>query len=142
MIFISEIREFLNIPKSQLSVVKSDITFKELGIGRWLTKQLDGYGLSYPTPVQANCIPKVLEGSDVLGCAKTGTGKTLAFALPILQNLAVDPYGIYALILTPTRELAIQIADQFTLFGRPINLKICTIIGGMGQTRQASELIK
>ncbi|VDK75275.1 unnamed protein product, partial [Anisakis simplex] len=55
---------------------------------------------------QANCIPQTLAGKDILGCAKTGTGKTLAFALPILNQLAVDPYGIYALVLTPTRELA------------------------------------
>ena len=98
--------------------------------------------MAQPTPVQANCIPKILEGSDVLGCAKTGTGKTLAFALPILQKLAVDPYGIFALVLTPTRELANQIADQFVSFGRPINLKVCTVIGGMGQLDQANALVK
>lgn len=60
----------------------------------------------------------------MLGCAKTGTGKTLAFALPIIQKLAVDPYGVFALVLTPTRELAFQIADQFQIIGRPMSLKV------------------
>ena len=132
----------MNVPKSTPILTKSDVTFKQLGLGKWLTKQLEEFRMTQPTPVQANCIPKILEGSDVLGCAKTGTGKTLAFALPILQKLAVDPYGIFALVLTPTRELANQIADQFISFGRPINLKVCTVIGGMGQLEQANALVK
>jgi len=65
--------------------------------------------LALPTPIQENCIPRILEGEDCIGCAKTGSGKTLAFALPILQKLSEDPYGIFALILTPTRELAFQV---------------------------------
>uniref|UniRef100_A0AC34EZZ0 RNA helicase n=1 Tax=Panagrolaimus sp. ES5 TaxID=591445 RepID=A0AC34EZZ0_9BILA len=117
-------------------------SFEELGIGKWLTKQLNEYGLTRPTPVQGNCIPKVLEGSDVLGCAKTGTGKTLAFALPILQKLAVDPYGVFAVILTPTRELATQISDQFIAFGRPLNLQVCTVTGGRDQMAQGNELAR
>ena len=67
-----------------------------------------------------------------MGCAKTGSGKTAAFALPILQHLAADPYGIYALVLTPTRELAYQIADQFRAIGKPIGLRVAVVIGGMG----------
>lgn len=66
-------------------------------------------GVKKPTPIQENCIPKILEGKDCIGAAKTGSGKTLAFALPILQQLYEDPYGIFALILTPTRELAFQV---------------------------------
>lgn len=66
-------------------------------------------GLKCPTPIQENCIPKILAGDDCIGCAKTGSGKTLAFALPILQKLSEDPYGIFALVLTPTRELAFQV---------------------------------
>lgn len=65
--------------------------------------------LKKPTPIQENCIPAILEGKDIIGCARTGSGKTLTFALPILQKLAEDPYGIFALILTPTRELAYQV---------------------------------
>lgn len=66
-------------------------------------------GLRNPTAIQETCIPKILLGSDCIGCAKTGSGKTLAFALPILQKLSEDPYGIFALVLTPTRELAFQV---------------------------------
>lgn len=62
-----------------------------------------------PTEIQINCIPKILDGIDCIGCAKTGSGKTLAFALPILQKLWEEPYGIFALVLTPTRELAYQV---------------------------------
>jgi ATP-dependent RNA helicase DDX49/DBP8 len=68
-------------------------SFKELGIGRWLIRQLNELNLQSPTPIQANCIPKILEGCDVLGCAKTGTGKTLAFALPILQKVSLVLIG-------------------------------------------------
>lgn len=70
-------------------------------------------GLKYPTPIQQNCIPRILAGTDCIGCAKTGSGKTLAFALPILQKLSEDPYGIFALVLTPTRELAFQVGLKF-----------------------------
>ena len=75
--------------------------------------QLDKIGISTPTAVQSACIPKILKGEDCVGVAKTGSGKTLTFALPILTDLSQDPYGIFALVLTPTRELAYQIADQF-----------------------------
>lgn len=73
---------------------------------------------------------------DVIGAAKTGSGKTLAFALPILQQLCEDPYGIFALILTPTRELAFQIADQFAIIGKPMNLRHCVVVGGMDMITQ------
>lgn len=87
-------------------------------------------GIKSPTPIQANCIPEILKGKDCVGAAKTGSGKTFAFALPILQKLCEDPYGIFALILTPTRELAYQIADQFAVIGKVINLKYSVIVGG------------
>lgn len=118
------------------------MAWNSLGIAPWLCKQLEELNLRTPTPVQANCIPMILKGSDVLGCAKTGTGKTLAFALPILQQLAVDPFGIFALILTPTRELAFQIGEQFTVLGRQLNLKCSVIVGGRHQMTQAQELAR
>ena len=68
-----------------------------------------------------------------MGCAKTGSGKTAAFALPILQKISMDPYGIFCLVLTPTRELAYQIADQFRVLGKPIGLRDSVIVGGMGK---------
>ncbi|PIO24712.1 hypothetical protein AB205_0085130 [Aquarana catesbeiana] len=69
---------------------------------------------------------------DCMGCAKTGSGKTAAFVLPILQKLSEDPFGIFCLVLTPTRELAYQIAEQFRVLGKPLGLKDCIIVGGMG----------
>ncbi|CAP24509.1 Protein CBG03667 [Caenorhabditis briggsae] len=114
--------------------------FSELGVSSWITQQLQTMHIKTATPVQAACIPRILDGSDILGCARTGTGKTLAFAIPILQKLSIDPYGIYALILTPTRELAFQIADQFTAVGKPITLKCSVIVGGRSLIHQAREL--
>ncbi|KAE9420831.1 hypothetical protein Angca_007195, partial [Angiostrongylus cantonensis] len=121
--------------------ISSTKSFSQLGVASWLIQQLNVMRVFRPTPVQINCIPQVLNGNDVLGCAKTGTGKTLAFVLPILQKLAVDPYGVFALILTPTRELASQIVDQFVALGKPIALKVSLITGGRSLVHQASELV-
>ncbi|CAL1675318.1 unnamed protein product [Lasius platythorax] len=116
--------------------------FSDLKLNSWLFTQCDTMGLKNPTPIQQNCIPRILAGEDCIGCAKTGSGKTLAFALPILQKLCEDPYGIFALVLTPTRELAFQIADQFAAIGKAINLKKCVIVGGMDMMVQGLELSK
>lgn len=75
-----------------------------------------------------------------MGCAKTGSGKTAAFVLPVLQKLSEDPYGIFCLVLTPTRELAYQIAEQFRVLGKPLGLRDCIIVGGMDMVSQAMEL--
>jgi ATP-dependent RNA helicase DDX49/DBP8 len=93
--------------------ISGDVTFRDLGLGEWLEQTCREMGIVKPSPVQRACVPPVLQGEDVIGCAQTGSGKTAAFALPILQKLAEDPFGIFALVLTPTRELAFQIADQF-----------------------------
>ncbi|NWW71122.1 DDX49 helicase, partial [Climacteris rufus] len=79
-------------------------------------------------------------GRDCLGCAKTGSGKTAAFVLPVLQVLSEDPYGIFCLVLTPTRELAYQIAEQFRVLGKPLGLKDCVVVGGLDMVAQALEL--
>ncbi|XP_034171328.2 putative ATP-dependent RNA helicase Dbp45A [Osmia lignaria lignaria] len=118
------------------------MTFADLNLSSWLINQCNFMGLKNPTPIQQNCIPRIVAGDDCIGCAKTGSGKTLAFALPILQKLSEDPYGIYALILTPTRELAFQIADQFSAIGKSIGLKKCVIVGGMDMVIQGLELSK
>nr|XP_003701463.1 PREDICTED: probable ATP-dependent RNA helicase DDX49 [Megachile rotundata] len=118
------------------------MTFTTLNLNSWLVDQCNFMGLKNPTPIQQNCIPRILAGEDCIGCAKTGSGKTLAFALPILQKLSEDPYGIFALILTPTRELAFQIADQFSAIGKSIGLKKCVIVGGMDMVIQGLELSK
>uniref|UniRef100_V9KKX4 Probable ATP-dependent RNA helicase DDX49 n=1 Tax=Callorhinchus milii TaxID=7868 RepID=V9KKX4_CALMI len=114
--------------------------FQGLGIRDWLIQQSRQLGIKEPTPVQEHCIPAILRGQDCMGCAKTGSGKTAAFVLPILQKLSEDPYGIFCLVLSPTRELASQIAEQFQVLGKPIGLKDCMIVGRMDMVKQALEL--
>ncbi|KAI4502625.1 hypothetical protein M0802_002537 [Mischocyttarus mexicanus] len=117
-------------------------SFANLNLNSWIITQCNSMGVKKPTPIQQQCIPRILAGDNCIGCAKTGSGKTLAFALPILQKLCEDPYGIFALILTPTRELAFQIADQFAAIGKSINLKKCVIVGGMDMVTQGLDLSK
>ncbi|XP_053732146.1 probable ATP-dependent RNA helicase DDX49 [Synchiropus splendidus] len=114
--------------------------FASLGLSDWLIKQCKQLGINRPSPVQENCVPAILEGRDCMGCAKTGSGKTAAFVLPVLQKLSEDPYGIFCLVLTPTRELAYQIAEQFRVLGKPLSLRDCIIVGGMDMVAQAQEL--
>ncbi|XP_069623820.1 probable ATP-dependent RNA helicase DDX49 [Ranitomeya imitator] len=116
--------------------------FTKLGLSSWLIEQCKQLGIRKPSPVQENCIPPILEGRDCMGCAKTGSGKTAAFVLPILQKLSEDPFGIFCLVLTPTRELAYQIAEQFRVLGKPLGLKDCIIVGGMDMIAQALELTR
>nr|XP_023699294.1 probable ATP-dependent RNA helicase DDX49 [Paramormyrops kingsleyae] len=116
--------------------------FSSLGLSDWLIQQCKQMGINKPTPVQENCLPAILQGRDCMGCAKTGSGKTAAFVLPVLQKLSEDPYGIFCLVLTPTRELAYQIAEQFRVLGKPLALRDCIIVGGMDMVTQALELSK
>jgi len=115
-------------------------SFPLLGVCSWLVSQLSCLGMTIPSPVQSACIPPILSGRDCVGVAKTGEGKTLAFALPILQTLSVDPYGIFALVLTPTRELANQIGDTFRSVGKPMGLREVVVTGGRDTIRQSMDL--
>jgi len=115
-------------------------SFEELGVVPWLRNQLSSLGVSKPTPVQENCIPAILAGRDCLGVAKTGQGKTFAFVVPILQTLSENPYGVYCLVLTPTRELALQIGDSFTVLGKPMGLRVVVVTGGRDTIRQSQDL--
>ncbi|TSM94626.1 putative ATP-dependent RNA helicase DDX49 [Bagarius yarrelli] len=115
-------------------------TFESLGLSEWLVDQCKQMGITRPTSVQENCMPAILEGRDCMGCAKTGSGKTAAFVLPVLQKLSEDPYGIFCLVLTPTRELAYQIAEQFRALGKPLGLRDCIVVGGMDMVTQGLEL--
>jgi ATP-dependent RNA helicase RhlE len=123
------------------------MTFEELKLAEPLLRAVKAEGYTTPTPIQAQAIPPALAGRDVLGCAQTGTGKTAAFALPILQRLSTGrppppAHGrpIRALILTPTRELASQIADSFQAYGRFTKLTWAVIFGGVGQNAQEQAL--
>ncbi|KAK0191036.1 DEAD-domain-containing protein [Armillaria mellea] len=115
-------------------------SFSDLGISTTLQAALTSMSIRAPTEVQAACIPPLLSGRDCIGNAKTGSGKTITFALPILQKLAVDPYGIFALVLTPTRSLAFQISEQFAVLGAALNIRASVIVGGMDMMAQSLEL--
>ena len=119
------------------------MTFRDLGLIAPILSALEEQGYTRPSPIQEKAIPPALEGRDVLGCAQTGTGKTCAFAAPILQRLSAAPVKgrpIRALILTPTRELAIQIGDSFQAYGSHLSLRHAVIFGGVGQNPQVEAL--
>lgn len=121
------------------------MTFADLGLAPVLLRALDEEGYTSPTPIQAQSIPLLLEGRDVLGMAQTGTGKTAAFALPLLHRLAADPRpapkgGARVLVLAPTRELVSQIAAGFERFGAHLPLRVTTIFGGVSQFHQVNAL--
>ncbi len=122
------------------------MTFEQLGLIEPLLKALKTEGYTTPTPIQEQSIPIVLEGRDLLGCAQTGTGKTAAFALPMLQILHSDSRNgkgfkhIRALILTPTRELATQIDESFTSYGKHTTIRQEVIFGGVSQHPQTIAL--
>ncbi|KAF8842294.1 DEAD-domain-containing protein [Paxillus ammoniavirescens] len=111
-----------------------------MGVSAPLDAALRRMSIRTPTEIQAACIPPLLAGRDCIGHAKTGSGKTIAFAIPILQKLSDDPYGIFAIILTPTRELAFQISEQFAVLGAPLSIRTSVIVGGMDMMTQALEL--
>ncbi len=125
-----------------------ETTFDQLGLIEPILKALQHEGYTTPTPIQAQSIPFLLEGRDLLGCAQTGTGKTAAFAIPMLQRMYNAGGGtarggrrpIRALILTPTRELAIQIDESYKAYGRFTGLRAAVIFGGVGQKPQTDAL--
>jgi ATP-dependent RNA helicase DDX49/DBP8 len=121
-------------------VVDSKASFATLDVAPWLIASLAAMEIKRPTGIQKGCIPKILEGQDVIGGSRTGSGKTVAFAVPILQKWAEDPMGIYAVILTPTRELALQIFEQIKAISAPQSLKPILITGGTEMRPQALAL--
>ncbi|WP_264996959.1 DEAD/DEAH box helicase, partial [Komagataeibacter rhaeticus] len=120
-------------------------TFADLHLAEPLLRALDEEGYTQPTPIQAGAIPYLLEGRDLLGLAQTGTGKTAAFALPILDRLfrekgRAHPKGARALVLAPTRELASQIGESFASYARHMRFSHAVVFGGVGQGRQIEAL--
>ena len=122
------------------------MTFKELNLSAPLLRAVQEAGYETPSPIQAAAIPPVLSGRDLMGCAQTGTGKTAAFALPMLDRLTANAPrrkgAIRALILTPTRELALQIGESFDAYGKYLKLCSTVIFGGVGQAPQVEALKK
>ncbi len=124
------------------------MTFRELEIIPPILQAIKEENYTQPTPIQEQSIPVLLKGKDLLGCAQTGTGKTAAFAIPILQHLCLNKTEnkgkkkIKALVITPTRELALQIADSFTVYGKYTGVKNAVIFGGVKQNPQTDALKK
>ena len=123
------------------------MTFRDLNIIDPILKSIAIAGYKEPTPIQVEAIPVLLSKKDILGSAQTGTGKTAAFAIPILQNLFLEQKETLrrttkALILTPTRELASQIYENFTLYAKFVNQRSAVIYGGVSQKKQEEALAK
>jgi len=125
----------------------TDLTFVSLGVAEPILRALAAENYTLPTPIQAKAIPALLEGRDLLGIAQTGTGKTAAFGLPLLQKLSTGhvppgPKQARALILAPTRELAVQIEQSLRTYGRFLNLKLAVILGGVSQNNQVRAMAR
>ena len=120
----------------------SDATaFTELGLTAPLLEAVEAVGYETPTAIQARAIPALLAGRDLVGQAQTGTGKTAAFALPILQDLDLEPARVQAVVLTPTRELALQVAEAFHTYGKRLGrLRVLPVYGGQSMEQQVRRL--
>ncbi|EPE30196.1 P-loop containing nucleoside triphosphate hydrolase [Glarea lozoyensis ATCC 20868] len=123
-----------------LAPTDPNTTFASLDVKPWLVGSLNNMAIKRPTGIQKGCIPEILKGRDCIGGSRTGSGKTVAFAVPILQKWSEDPFGIFALVLTPTRELALQIFEQFKAISSPQSLKAVLITGGSDMRPQATAL--
>ncbi|EDW13242.1 probable ATP-dependent RNA helicase DDX47 isoform X1 [Drosophila mojavensis] len=117
-------------------------TWKDLGLNETLCKACEELKWKAPSKIQKEAIPVALQGKDIIGLAETGSGKTGAFALPILHALLENPQRYFALVLTPTRELAFQIGEQFEALGSGIGIKCCVVVGGMDMVAQGLQLAK
>lgn len=124
---------------STAETVKS---FKDYGVCDTLCETISRLGWKTPSPIQAECLKYAFEDRDIIGLAETGSGKTGAFAIPVIQRLIDNPQRLYAVVVTPTRELAIQIADQFEALGASVGLKTACILGGVDMVTQAIALAK
>ncbi|KAG5647175.1 ribosomal RNA processing protein [Asterophora parasitica] len=129
-------------PEDASTSTTTPTTFKALGLIDPLLEALDQVGYKAPTEIQVESLPHALEGRDIIGVASTGSGKTAAFALPILQKLWEEPKGLFACVLAPTRELAYQIGQQFESLGSAMGVRCAVIVGGMDLPTQAIALAK
>ncbi|XP_041363605.1 probable ATP-dependent RNA helicase DDX47 [Gigantopelta aegis] len=134
--------EEIDIKTLDSTKAEDNVTFQSLGVVDVLCEACELLKWKTPTKIQRESIPVALEGHDVIGLAETGSGKTGAFALPILQTLLESPQRLYALILTPTRELAFQISEQFEALGSTIGIKTAVIVGGIDMMTQSLTLAK
>ncbi|KAI9166764.1 ATP-dependent RNA helicase DBP8 [Paramyrothecium foliicola] len=126
--------------KSLLAPTDPNVNFSSLKLKPWLVQSLSNMAITRPTGIQKGCIPEILKGRDCIGGSRTGSGKTIAFAAPILQKWSEDPTAIFAVVLTPTRELALQIYEQFKAISSPQSLKAILVTGGSDMRTQAIAL--
>ena len=117
-------------------------SFEKMKLEKWIKKVINYLAYKEPTEVQKYVIPQILKDKNVIAISKTGTGKTASFCLPILSELSKNPFGLYAIILEPTRELVLQVEEKLKLFSTGFNLRMCSIIGGEDFTTQLNELDK
>lgn len=129
---------------SSTSLFQTGTSFAKLGLARWLSESCERMGMQYPTDVQVMTIPPIIAGKNIAGNAKTGSGKTACYCLPTLHHLSKDPYGVFALVLTPVRELAFQVSENFRALGKGIGVKVIEVVGGremLFQSRAISERV-
>lgn len=117
-------------------------SWKELGVCEELVQACEALGWKQPTPIQNECLPWALQGRDIIGLAETGSGKTAAFAIPVIQRLLEKPQRFYSVALAPTRELCVQIGETFESLGVGISLQTTVLVGGLDMTSQAMALSK
>lgn len=133
----------LKMPEpEEASTSSTNVTFKSLGLIDPLLEALEQMKFKTPTDIQAEALPHALQGRDIIGVASTGSGKTAAFALPILQKLWEEPKGLFACVISPTRELAYQISQQFEALGSTMGVRCVVIVGGMDLMSQKVALAK
>lgn len=135
------------MPSARLVVYDTDMPFSKFGLEASILQAIQQSGYVRPTPVQAACIPKVMQGQDMIAIAQTGTGKTAAFALPMLHRFTVSQRegrlrGLQSLILAPTRELALQIMENIRGYGRHLPIRIAAVFGGVDEEAQLKALRK
>ena len=111
-----------------------------MGVDNWLLRVCDKIGYKHPTEIQTLTFKPILAGESVIANAETGSGKTAAFAFPLLQRLAKDPCGLFCVVIAPCRELAVQIHEQLKIFGQNINLRQALLIGGTQYLKQNQDL--
>ena len=131
------------LPGGELAAAEAatiDITFADLGLTAPMLKALSDAGYQRPTPIQAQAVPLALKGRDIIGLAMTGTGKTAAFVIPIIERLLGGPQRTRALILTPTRELCVQVEESFRKYGKHSGLSVIPVYGGVGYDPQVKAL--
>ncbi len=123
-------------------IVETAVTFADLGLSPDVLRAVEDAGYRHPTPIQVEAIPLALEGRDLMGLAQTGTGKTAAFTLPIIERLVNGPNRVRALVLTPTRELCVQVDESFRKYSKYSGIKVLAVYGGVALEPQTKALRK